>query len=179
MTRYFLLFFISLLAACEWGAPSGDLLHDKIDYWVEIGNPSEYTSDPNWLNADARKELITDLLHKARSGALPVFYYMDDTLMAMEQSYLDELFHRVDSEFVDLGNGEYQVVKFEEKLNPDAIVRLKFREQWYWDKSNNTFHKKVIAICPMIERYKNLEEILGYTGLFWIYLDPEMKIEKE
>ena len=165
--------------ACQAEKPSGALIHEQIDYWVDIGNPTSSTQDHNWMDVSNRKNLIESLLSKARSGALPVYYYMDDTLMEMERSYLEYLFHHVDSEFVDLGNGEFQIVEYEEELNPEAIVRLKFREKWYWDEGSNTFSKKVIAICPMIERYKNVNEVLGYSGLFWIYLDPALKHQLE
>lgn len=178
MIKFFYFFILVTLLSCGRSEPSGDLLKDNIDYWVEIGNAAEQYMDKNWLSAENRKSLVSDLLSKAKNRELPVFYYMDDTLMYMEDEYLQYLFHHVDTEYVQV-NEDYKVITYEENLDADAIVRLKFREKWYWDESKNEFSKKVIAICPMIERYKNANEILGYTGLFWIYLDPEFKSIKQ
>lgn len=147
----------------------GEQLTDSIDYWVPIGNPVVEEYDANWLDKTERKAFLEDVLEKARTGRLPVYYYMPDTLMPIPTNELEYIFEHVDTEYVENGL-QYDVVPIVERLDIDAITRVKFREQWYWDESANQFHKKVLAICPMVERYKNMEEILGYRGLFWIYL---------
>jgi hypothetical protein len=168
--RYLIIFFGIFLASCSNVEDySGEVLTDSIDYWVPIGNPVEQEYDDNWLDKGKRVEFLEDILSKARSGELPTYYYIPDTLMPMPKNELEYIFHHVDTEYFDTEEG-YQAVPIEMNLDLDAIVRLKFREQWYWDSSSNKFFKKIIAICPMAERYKNINEVMGYAGLFWIYL---------
>lgn len=163
---------LTIFSACSSSSFSGDMLTDQIEYAVEIGNPVELEYDVNWLSKDKRTSFLSDLLGKVKSGELPAYYYFSDTLIRMEKEYLDDLFHHVDTEYV-LVDEEYIKIPIEEELDVDAIVKLKFMEQWYFDSSSNQFSKKVIAVCPMIERFKNEKEILGYQGLFWIYLNKE------
>jgi hypothetical protein len=163
---------VTVLGACSSPSNYGDELVNEIEYTVEIGNPVEQEYSSNWLTKEKRSGFLGDLFDKVKSGELPVYYYMPDTLIPMGKEYLDDLFHHVDTEFVEVDD-EYVPVEIEENLDVDAVVKLKFLEQWYFNESSNEFTKKVIAICPMVERYKNDKEILGYVGLFWIYLNKE------
>lgn len=169
MRYWVILCLIGMFSCSDDAHYPGEMLTKKIDYWVPIGNPVVKEYDMNWLKKENRLSFLEDILDKARNGVLPTYYYMPDTLMPMTANELEYIFHHVDTEYVEDGL-EYTAVPIENNLDIDAITRLKFREQWYWDESNNQFYKKVIAICPMVERYKNMEEILGYRGLFWIYL---------
>lgn len=161
-----------IMNGCLSKKDDGTLLSDQMEYAVEIGNPVEVEYSKDWLDKASRKEFLTKLLAKVQNGDLPVYYYIPDTLIPMEKEYIADLFHHVDTEFV-MVEEEYVPVAYEENLDLDAIVKLKFLEQWYYNDRKNTFTKKVLAICPMLERYKNDKEILGYKGLFWIYLNPK------
>ncbi len=160
------------LYSCSPKLSLDDMIIDQVEYAVEIGNPVEIEYSDNWLTKENRKAFLTDLFDKVKAGELPVYYYISDTIIPMEKSYLDDLFHHVDTEYV-LVDQEYLKIPIEEHLDLDAVVKLKFLEQWYFNKKSNTFTKKVLAICPMVERYKNDREVLGYKGLFWIYLNKE------
>lgn len=170
--RYPMFLVVLILSACSSQTNKGDTLINQIEYAVTIGNPVEQEYSDNWLSKEKRTGFLTDLFEKIKSGDLPVFYYIPDTMIPIGKEYLDDLFHHVDTEFV-MVDEEYIAVPIEENLDVDAIVKLKFLEQWYFNKKTNEFTKKVIAICPMKERYKNDKEILGYSGLFWVYLNKE------
>lgn len=170
---YSILAIVLGLSSCSSTEYSGDVLTQQIEYAVPIGNPVVEEYDPNWLNKEVRSDFLKDLLDKVKDGELQPYYYFSDTLIPMEKMYVDEIFFRVDTEYVEVGD-EIMPVPIEESLDLDAIVKLKFMERWYYNSSSNEFFKKVIAVCPMVERYKNEKEILGYQGLFWIYLDKEI-----
>jgi len=169
---YVALVFLVFFSACVTQMDEGNRLVDQVEYAVEIGNPIEQEYDANWLTKEKRAGFLTNVFDKVKNGELPVYYYIPDTLIPMEKEYLDDLFHHVDTEFV-MVDDEYVAVPIEENLDVDAVVKLKFLEQWYFDEKTNDFTKKVIAICPMMERYKNDREVLGYKGLFWIYLNKK------
>lgn len=174
MSRFFLLFFfVSLFFGCQNSDSKENLISSQIEYWVEIGNPVAEEYDRNWLNKDKRLDFLKDILKKAKHKELPVYYYMPDTLIPLEDENLDMIFQRTDTIFIENEFGEVAPVPIREELDLDAIVRLKFLEQWYFNKRTNEFTKKVKAISPMVEVYKNEKEILGYKGLFWIYLNQE------
>lgn len=166
----FLLFFT--FWACEHSDSNdlGEKLGPEIDYWVPIGDPttSEYQSTE--LPEEKRAWLVHTILEKAKNQELPVYYYLNDTLMPMDSAYLAYLFHHVDTEYIDDGE-DLKPVAITETLAEESISRFKFREQWYFNEKTNVFTKKVIAVCPMRKKYKNMEEVLGYVGLFWVYLD--------
>ncbi|MFT6746786.1 MAG: hypothetical protein ACJAZ2_001130 [Glaciecola sp.] len=169
---YFAFTLSLFLGACSSPMNTGGILVDEIEYAVEIGNPIEQEYSSNWLTKEKRLGFLTHIFDKVKSGELPVYYYITDTMILMEKEYLEDLFHHVDTEYIEVDE-KYIKVPIVEDLDLDAVVKLKFLEQWYFDESNNSFYKKVIAICPMMERYKNDKEILGYTGLFWIYLNKD------
>lgn len=150
---------------------SENLLTDNIEYWVEIGTPIAEEYDKNWLDKSNRENFLKDILAKARNRDLPVYYYMPDTLILLEDDNLEMIFSSVDTVYIENSSGEIEPVPIANELDIDAIVKLKFLEQWYFNKKTNEFVKKVKAICPMVEVYKNEKEILGYKGLFWIYLN--------
>jgi len=163
---------VLIMSACSGPMSESDRLTNQIEYAVEIGNPVEVEYSQNWLSKEKRIEFLTDILEKVKKQELPLYYYISDTLIPMEKDYMDDLFHHVDTEYV-LVDEEYLKIPIEENLDVDGIVKLKFLEQWYFNSSSNEFTKKVVAICPMVERYKNDKEILGYKGLFWIYLNKK------
>ena len=165
--------FLSLffVFSCQNKSDKGKLLIDKIEYPVEIGNPIQKDFTINSLSSETRKYFLENILNKAKNHQLPVYYYMTDTLVPMEKEYLDYLFHHVDTDYVEGENEDLQQVIYSVDLNIDEIVKLKFLEQWYFNENTNEFTKKVLAICPMVEKFKDANESLGFKGLFWIYLD--------
>ncbi len=168
--------FLFFLNACQNESNKGELLAENIEYQVEIGSPIQQDYDNNWLKSDVRKAFLEDVLNKAKNHKLPVYYYLSDTLIPMEKEYLADLFHHVDTEYIETESEDLKQIIYEENLEIDAIVKLKFLEQWYFNSSTNVFTKKVLAICPMVEKFKDANESLGFKGLFWIYLeDPRAK----
>jgi len=175
ITNYLIILFFAgiILASCTNQSncsDAGKLLTNQIDYWVSVGSPVNDNLEDESLPSESREWLIDDLLQKAKDRELPVYYYLNDTLIPMDSADLAYVFFHVDTEYVEI-NGQYQKIPIEEKLDVDRITKFKFREQWYFNSKTNELTKKVIAVCPMVVRYKNVEEVMGYKGLFWIYLN--------
>lgn len=162
---------VALLFRCESKEDKGVQLSDSMEYWVEIGNPIAEEYKENWLAEEQRQDFLEMILKKARSRELPTYYYLSDTMIPMDDENLELIFHQTDTEYIENEQGEIEEIAFENELDLISVVRLKFLEQWYFNENTNQFKKEVIAICPMVEVYKNEKEILGYKGLFWIYLN--------
>ncbi len=169
--RYFV-FVICLVFAfgCGHDCMPGKELTKSIEYWVDIGSPSELEPGLSSLPPVTRKEFLEKLLSKVQKEEIAVFYYMSDTMMVMDKENVQNIFHSVDTEYIEMEHLEVQAVVIENDLDIDAIVKLKFLEEWYFEQSTNTFSKKVVAVCPMVEVLRNENEVLGYKGLFWIPL---------
>ena len=165
-------FLLFLAFSCSEDKNNNDnLLAENIEYWVEIGDPVTEEYDQNWLEKATRKSFLEDLLAKVKNRELTAYYYMPDTLIQLEDENLDLIFGSTDTSYFENEFGKVEPVAINNELDLDAIVKLKFIEQWFFNKKTNEFTKKVKAICPMVEVYKNEKEILGYKGLFWIYLN--------
>ena len=146
------------------------IIASEIEYWVSISNESD-DGNLSIIEEKAKNLFLNDVFDKVKKGELPVFYYRMDTLEKMDENTLHDIFYNVDTiyEFEGLKLSK-TVVK--DTLDVNSITRFKFKEKWLFDSSTNQFLKKVIAIAPMQTRYINMDEIMGYKGLFWVYF-PE------
>jgi hypothetical protein len=147
-----------------------NVIAKEIEYWVSIANES---NDGNFsiIEEKPKNQFLLELFDKVKNKELPVYYYRMDTLEKMDDKTLHDIFYSVDTiyEFEDLKLTK-TVVK--DTLDISSITRFKFKEKWLFDSNSNQFLKKVIAIAPMQTRYINMDEIMGYKGLFWVYF-PE------
>ena len=146
------------------------IIASEIEYWVSISKESD-DENLSIIEEKAKNLFLNDVFDKVKNGELPVFYYRMDTLEQIDEETLHNIFYSVDTiyEFEGLKLTK-TVVK--DTLDISSITRFKFREKWLFDSKSNKFQKQVIAIAPMQTRYINMDEIMGYKGLFWVYF-PE------
>lgn len=163
------LILLLFLVACNTPKSDEKIITKQIEYWVSITD--EESDGNNFLvDEETKNWFLNDLLLKVQNGDLPVYYYRLDTLEKMDDKTLHDIFYSTDTiyEFDDV---KMNTTIIHDTLDINSITRFKFREQWTYNASKSSFTKKVIAIAPMQTRYLNMDEIMGYKGLFWVYLN--------
>lgn len=133
-----------------------------------IGDLTAEEYEPSWLNVENRKEMLHDWFEKIKNGEQEAFVYMPDTLIPLSKEELEYEFHHIDTDYVELSVYESDTIIFEEKIDIDGIVYLKFKEELYYDKNTGAINKLVKYVCPMEKIYNNDGSLRGYKGLFWV-----------
>ena len=66
---------------------------------------------------------------------------------------------------------EYDTVIYSE-FDPSKVMRLRIKEDWYFDKKRSQMEVRIQGICPVMIKQRNGEEFS--EPLFWIYY-PEAR----
>ena len=136
----------------ELDASNAFVLADSISYDVTIKNP-----DPNdtWTEEDigrmdelALANIILDAIYNKR---LTAYSYADEQPMTIEQ-----------------------VKELENKYSRDKVARMRFIEEWYFDKKEMKFVKKVNAIMLGYEKFNSSGEVRYAPGVK-VYLNDKSK----
>tara|TARA_B110000211_G_C14078923_1_gene553526 strand:+ start:149 stop:673 length:525 start_codon:yes stop_codon:yes gene_type:complete len=171
MKQVLVLLISYLFISCDSGdnnvSKKGELI-GSIESKAMIGDLTAEEYEPSWLNVENRKEMIADWFDKIRNGKQEVFEYFPDTLIPLSIEDLKYQFHHIDTEYIELSVYEMDTIIFEEKIDLDGIVYLKFKEDLYYDKSTGAFSKVVKYVCPMEKTYNEDGSLRGYKGLFWV-----------
>lgn len=160
-----------ILISCNSGnkefSVKGDLI-GTIESKAMIGDLTAEEYEPSWLNVENRKGMISDWFEKIKNGEQEVYAYIPDTLIPLSKAELEYQFHHIDTEYIEISVFESDTIIFEENIDPEGIVYLKFKEELYYDKSNGAMSKFVKYVCPMEQIYNKDGSTRGYKGLFWV-----------
>jgi hypothetical protein len=63
------------------------------------------------------------------------------------------------------------------EIRMDDITKLRFLEEWRMNDKTLEFNKKVLGICPLVERHTDSGELRGYKPLFWVFFDDKYPAE--
>lgn len=66
-------------------------------------------------------------------------------------------------------DGVSQQQKVYNSFDPASVKRLRLKEEWYFHNGRSTMEKRIIGICPIVEKYDENGEYKGEMPLFWIY----------
>ena len=160
-------FFISCESDTKDISVKGDFI-GSIESKSMIGDLTAEEYEPSWLNVENRKEMLNDWFEKIKNGEQETFLYLPDTLIPLSKEELEYEFHHIDTDYVELPDYKFDTIVFEEKIDIDGIVFLKFKEELFYDKSTGAINKLVKYVCPMEKIYNNDGSIRGYKGLFWV-----------
>lgn len=162
------LLFVGFMLACNSPKSDEKIITKDIEYWVSI-TVEENDGNTFLIDEDGKNWFLSELFEKVKNGDLPTYFYRLDTLEKMDKQTLQNIFYSIDT-IHEFENLTMKTTIIHDTLDINSITRFKFREKWTFNSTTNQFNKKVIAIAPMQTRYLNMDEIMGYKGLFWVYL---------
>lgn len=171
--RYFVQLSFAGLLIFMLGCKSqhGKLITEKIVYDVSIRNTDV---DADWwrdnLPGPARDHLVKWLMDGAKSGKITAcnsegIPMNSEDVKNMGSEILHVTFQRPDPPYEDYDT------TIRTELDYRDITRVRFMEEWYYDKHSNLIEKKVIAMAPVVENYAPDGKFRGYEALFWVFGD--------
>lgn len=112
--------------------------------------------------------LFTYIFKLAMNGYIPVYEFrldgnevFTDTAKVKMKTILDN-YHI----FYETKNGKIHV---DNSDIPSADVKMYYlKESAYYDQANSSFHRKVLAICPVMMRDDDFGDAATRTPLFWV-----------
>ena len=164
--------------SCKNGTKSTQsrIVFDTVTYSVNIFNPElnnswdRYT-DGN-IETSKRKAFLEPLFKDIDSGRIEVYDYK--TFAAITKEAVKNIV--TTEEKITLPSKEnpevMEVKTIRNKISLSDITSIIFKEVWTLDTVNRTFSKKVIAFCPVLNKYRidstGANVLYGNTPLFWI-----------
>ncbi|MDR0969821.1 MAG: gliding motility protein GldN [Lentimicrobiaceae bacterium] len=137
----------------------------EIDFRQKINQPFYYPTEPhnNWKN------IITILLDAWRNGDIEAYEVTptDEFLNPLVYSQFIRMFEiERTTQIEDPLTGEIRDTVFVTTFDRNAVMRLRLKEDWYFDKQRSQLMVRIIAICPVM-----IQEVAGsprITPLFWV-----------
>ncbi|HOW25161.1 MAG TPA: hypothetical protein PK711_05775 [Bacteroidales bacterium] len=149
----------------------GTLITDRIQYDVDIKSPDP---DFDWwvqnIEGSKREVFIRRVMDAAYEGKVRTFSYFNEPLTPEQ---VKEIGFQADTLTFQRSTPPYEFYDtvVERRINLQDITRFRFLEEWYMDPESFMISKKVIGIAPVLRRYTESGELMGYMPLFWIYFD--------
>lgn len=147
---------------------------------IDLSQPSNaglyYPVEP----IDKQLNLFTYIFKLALNGYIPVYEYrldgneiFNDSAKVNIKTVLDN-YHI----FYETVNGKLRV---DNSDIPSAEVKLYYlKESAYYDQANSTFHRKVLALCPVMMREDDFGGEAAKYPLFWVkYSDLEPFLSRQ
>lgn len=162
-----------LATACNSGKQQEEkLVTRRIEYDVTIKSPEP---DLDWwlqnIEGPSREKLVSDIMDAVLNEKVKAFDYF--SCEPLDKQRLQDIKGRTDTIFLERADkpGEFFDTIVNHTINLKEITRLRFLEEWYMNKNSLVFEKKIMGICPLLERYDNSGNLRGYSPLFWVFFD--------
>jgi len=165
-----------LLSACS--TSHDEPITERIVYDVTLKN-----TDPNadwWDNSlpgPYREKLINKMMDDATSGKVAVFSGIgkkltDNDIKNLGKETIIATFQRAFPPY------DFYDTIISQELELRDITRIRFLEEWFYDKDNMLIEKKILGMAPMVESYDPEGNLRGYEALFWVYKDEKVPFER-
>lgn len=161
-----------LLLSCKrQGELPENIITERIQYDVFIKSPDP---DLDWwvqnIEGSRREQFVQLMIDFALQGKVKTYDYANTPLSPVE---LKNLLYRTDSLQIQSPRPPYDYIDtvIIQNLDIKDIVKVRFLEEWYQDRSTLLISKKVLGIAPVAAVYHDDGELKGYKPLFWIYFD--------
>ncbi len=115
---------------------------------------------------------LFDIIHNAaKTGQVMVFSPLDDEFTSpLSLQEVNELGGGKDSFIVtDPITGKDSLVIQDHALNPEDVIKLRIKEDWYFDNRLGKMQVRIIGVAPVIEKYSSNGTLLGLQTLYWVY----------
>ena len=147
----------------------------KIQYDVNIKN-SDSTGEwyENNIEISEREYFINKILSEIATGKYKVFDFFDQPV---DKDKIKQILHRTDTVLVEnIEKPEiYDTKVITTDIDARSIVKIRFVEEWKINPSDLHIFKYVKAISLLTEVKDENGSIRGYTPLFWIYFDDNIR----
>jgi len=154
---------------------SNFLITKKIQYDVFIkSNDKEKDWWVNNIETTDREKFLKTILDVAAKGKIKSY---DFFMNPLNKKKFEELLHHTDTVVMQRLTEPYDNYDtiFKTDFDQQSIIKMRFIEEWSLNTLSFQFHKKVLAICPMIEGIDDKGNVRGYTPLFWIFFDENIR----
>ena len=145
------------------------LICPRAEYVVKLSKCDSLFTDFSKLDS---KTLVKTMIENVKNQNIKVYDYfnLEKTKISFQQ--VEENFGAA-AEVIDVEDpetGKITKKSIKNEINLDEIIELVFIEEWYYDETNFSFYKKIIAYGPVREYYRasDLENKLK-TVPFLIY----------
>jgi len=185
MNKYVLismmLVFSMFVSSCNKGGDAGkNAVTKRIQYDVSIHN-----TDPemDWwvqnIEGSSREKLVKDIIQQVTNGDVKAYDFLSGKPFTAEE--IKRMMKRVDSISVERSTPPYDLVDtvLITEIRLSDITKLRFLEEWSMNDKTLAFTKKVMGICPLVERRTDSGELRGYKPLFWVFFDDKYPKELE
>jgi len=158
---------------------SKTVITERIQYDVNIKSPNpDY--DPWVQNIDRRKRMafVNMIMDAAYSGKIQAYDYFNNPITAEQVKSIgvDTIYQTLMRVYPPYDEYDTVIIsKFELK----DITKIRFLEEWYIDEDNLEIEKKITGIAPVIGKYDQSGNLLGFQPLFWLYLDKNYPMGKD
>ncbi len=180
-----LLLLTALIPACTRTETSEagqeNMITEKIEYPVFIKDPWEEETTDWWkenIETSKRLEFVKTIFDWAYSGKVKAYDFITYEPLSVEQ--VKAIGNRCDTITITETTPPYREkdTVIQEKLDFAQIHKVKFLEEWTYDKNRTSIAKKIIGIAPALTVYADSVEIKGFKPLFWLFFDDRYAKKK-
>ncbi len=167
--------------SCKNRDDSGkNIVTKRIQYDVMLRSPE---TDMDWwvqnIEGSNREKLVKDIIAKVANGEVKSYDFL--TCKPFSADEIKQMMKRVDTISVESPKPPYGLVDtvLVTEIRLNDITKLRFLEEWSMNDKTLAFSKKVLGICPLVEKLTDSGEIRGYKPLFWVFFDDRYPAEFE
>ena len=138
----------------------------EIDFRQKFNQKFYFPTDPqeNW------KSFITVVLDALKEGKITAYDISTTDELLVPITYSEIIARQTDSSYQIMQRPyppyeEYDTVIFTE-FDPTKVMRLRVKEDWYFDSERSQMLVRIQALCPVMIKERNGEEVT--EPLFWI-----------
>jgi gliding motility associated protien GldN len=146
----------------------------EIDFKQKMNQKFYYPIEPR----QDYKSFVTVILDAVKSGELTAYDINNTDELLIPITYNEIKGRQTDTIYTTMRRpyppyDEYDTVIYTE-FDPTKIMRLRVKEDWYFDKQRSQMLVRIIAMCPVIIKERDGEE--GTEPLFWFSFDESRPI---
>ncbi|MGB4654164.1 MAG: hypothetical protein WBH98_01870 [Bacteroidales bacterium] len=162
-----------LIVSCKSGKnKAGEELTRRIQYDVPI---CEVGTDSYWwvnnIEGMKREDFVKHIFKQVTDGNVVAHDFF--SYKRLSTGDIKNIIRRVDTISIMSPQPPYELVDtvLIREISVQDITKIRFLEEWYFDKKTLQIDKKVMGICPIVERYFEDGTYRGTKPLFWIFTD--------
>lgn len=154
-----------------------DLMWEKriwreIDFREKINHYFYYPIDPHnhW------KSFMTIIMDGLKEGTITAYDISATDEFLVPLTFQEVIARQIDTSYQTLQRPDPPYEEFDTIIytdfDPTEVMRLRIKEDWYFDKQRSQMMVRIIGLCPVM--IKKVDEGERRVALFWIYF-PEAR----